>query len=599
MSVNRKFLWGCSILSSVSLIYTIPISEVWVLASSIIPILLIYPIFLLLNSSLEKANKESLVISSIISLFMSTAIKLGRDLSLSGSISLSIGTISKNFVIILGVFMILVAIINEIILKVSQLDILDTEKKQKRLKFPILWLLIFVVWLPMLLAFYPGIFSYDAPMQFQELANLRPLTTHHPLIHNFLLNIVLIIGDFTGSYSFGALFYILIQMFVMSGVFSFVCYTLGKHNLKKSYYLTLIIYFSLFPLNLLFPLVATKDTLFSAFFLLFTVLLFESFNSRDFFDSKKNILLMVMAAILVGVFRNNAVYAMLATTPFIFIFVNGKKLKRYLTFVFIVSSLFTICFTKSMAYVSNAKPGMEGQMYSLPIQQLARTFTLEKEHFSKKDREVLYKYIPGKYLERYNPRISDYVKSYFTLKGDKASSKEFLILWGKIGRQYPKHYLDATLMMTQGYWDPNFQFPDQYYKLPIIELWDKETGISDKQIVYHSFIPELKNFFKRLFNDATYRKIPILSIFFSSSFIMWIISILLGISIYKKQKKILFGFTFIFLYLGTLILGPVMLVRYSYPFILCWPIIFCYIGIGIQKDNSQMSPERNEENFSL
>lgn len=47
-------------------------------------------------------------------------------------------------------------------------------------------LLILLCWLPILLAYYPGIFAYDASNQVMQVIN-HDYTTHHPLVHTLLL----------------------------------------------------------------------------------------------------------------------------------------------------------------------------------------------------------------------------------------------------------------------------------------------------------------------------------------------------------------------------------------------------------------------------
>lgn len=48
------------------------------------------------------------------------------------------------------------------------------------------WLILMVGWLPVLLAYYPGIFAYDASNQVTQVLT-GSYSTHHPLLHTLLL----------------------------------------------------------------------------------------------------------------------------------------------------------------------------------------------------------------------------------------------------------------------------------------------------------------------------------------------------------------------------------------------------------------------------
>ena len=79
--------------------------------------------------------------------------------------------------------------------------------------FRFFFFLFLIVWMPMLFIFWPGIFSYDVPMQMSELVN-NDISTHHPIVHTLLINIVIVIGKIFGNYNLGGLIYTLIQMLI-------------------------------------------------------------------------------------------------------------------------------------------------------------------------------------------------------------------------------------------------------------------------------------------------------------------------------------------------------------------------------------------------
>ncbi len=569
--MNNKSVFILSSSSLIGLAFLFPIDEVSTLSTNFIWALLTVPTYLLFKTTIPYLSKRTMVLAELPSLLLSTVMKISRDLKIYGSLEYSAIAFFKNiFLITLSSFFfcfLFIFLFNNVY-KISEKK---SENPICRIIFLKLLLLFIVVWFPILLIFWPGIFSYDTPMQFYELAT-NQITNHHPIIHSLLMNIVIIIGNKTGNFNDGALIYTVFQFLICSSISAYVCSRTSNLRINRYAYCLVLLYYLLFPLNMLFPFVATKDVLFSSFFFLLVFKLIEK-ATTDNHLGKKDIAELVLIIILVGIFRNNAIYAIIATIPPLFIFRRTNKKNRIFLISFLIASVLTLGINTSLRAVTSAKSGMEGQMYSVPLQQLARSYVENPGSFNNDEKKRMFSYVPEKNLKNYNPRISDYVKSYFTFKNKGNSKKDFLKLWLSIGVKNKKNYVDAFLMLSQGYWDPGFHFPDKYYKLPIIELWSKETVLGD---TFHeaSKAPEIREKIIYSFdNSQVYKKIPYLSLLFSPGFVFWIILIFFFYALYVRAKKLYFIFFFLLMYYGTLILGPVTLVRYAYPYMLLWPII--------------------------
>ncbi|WP_313629888.1 DUF6020 family protein [Enterococcus devriesei] len=533
----------------------------------------VIPLYYFYKHTFSNNDQKYLKVNALLSVFFSIIIKIGRDLILYSALSYSLSDILKDLFVVIGTSILIFSVLTSL-LKLLSID-LTQNSLNKQYSFKFFFILFFIIWLPILFIFWPGIFSYDVPMQISELVS-KNLSTHHPIIHTLLLNIIVVIGDRFGNYNAGALLYTLIQMIICVGINAYVCSEISKYKLNRVIYYSLIMYYLFFPLNMLFPFVATKDVLFSVFFFLFIFKLCDYYVLEPKELELKKAIELIILIILVGLFRNNAIYALLATIPAL-LFMKKKKIRNNLVFIFLVGIAITLISNQVLTTITHAKPGMEGQMYSVPLQQLACSYVRNPDSFTEKEKDEIFAYVPEKNLKNYNPRISDYVKSYFTLKNEGNSVINFLKLWGKIGVKNKKNYIDAFLMLTQGYWDPNLQFPDKYYKQPIIELRSYNTILSTK---FHddSKIPKIRNkIIDSFYLNNWYKKIPIISFLFSPGLVVWILLILFIYTLYKKIKDFNFIFIFLIMYYGTLILGPVTLVRYIYPYMLVWPMLAIFI----------------------
>ena len=107
-----------------------------------------------------------------------------------------------------------------------------TDQGEKRWNTFSGWLLpsalIFVMYLPVFLAVYPGFFVYDAQDELMQVVT-RSFSTHHPLVHVLMLGgIIQLVHKLTGSYNAGIACYTVFQMLVMAGIFGWCIRKLEK-----------------------------------------------------------------------------------------------------------------------------------------------------------------------------------------------------------------------------------------------------------------------------------------------------------------------------------------------------------------------------------
>lgn len=572
-SNNKVLTLLLAICTTITFPYILPIPDITTIKSSFIWLLIVVPLYFWYKASIKEVKKKDFLFCFFPALFLSICLKLGRDLSIYGNLSFSFISIIKNSIIALSISI----LIYSLLISLLKIEIIKECRKllSRQYSFSFLFLLFLIIWIPALLIFWPGIYTYDAAMQISQLAH-NSVTEHHPLIHTLFLNLIILTGKVTGSYYFGAVLHTIVQMLICISINAYICSRISAFKINKFLYYIVLSYYMFFPLNMLTSIYITKDTLFSTFFLLLIFKLFEYYTLDKKDLSKTRAIELIIIIILVGLFRNNAIYALLATIPFLF-FIGKRKVRRNLIFIFALGSFLTLVTNQALIKVTNANHGMEGQMYSVPLQQIARSYVNNSSSFTQKEKKELFAYVPEENIKKYNPRISDYVKGPFTLKKSGNSTSGFIKLWFKIGLKNKKNYIDAFLMMTQGYWDPNFQFPDKYYRIPIVEVNSRDTelfGKFDKK----SWFPETrKKIINAFYEDHSYKNLPIVSLFFSPGFIVWIFIFLGLYSVYNRFKKSYFIYVFLSLYFGTLILGPVALVRYIYPYMLIIPLMVVFI----------------------
>lgn len=456
------------------------------------------------------------------------------------------------------------------------------DKKCNFKSFLLIWLVIFICWLPVFLAFYPGAFVYDAQDEYVQVAT-RTFTTHHPLLHVLMLGGSVCFGNkFLGSYNTGVALYILFQMVVLSGVFA---YTLGylKQYLSKKMYIVATLFYGLFPVFPMYAVCSAKDTLFNAAFLVMLVQICRISGQfgidkaeavNEITDKKQSwnvcdIVIFVAASVCMMLLRNNGViaYATLMLIVAVVAIIRYKKTKvlAYFAACMLLSLVIYKGADKTLAFVLQADDSESQELLTVPIQQLARTYKYSPEVFSDEEKEILFAYIPQDVLAVYDADLSDLVKANFNNARYAQNASEFLGLWGRIFLKKPVTYLNAWLMTSYGYWYPDtvinvyggqqrftFQYGDSSYFGFETEL----PGERDSKFLW------LEEQYRKMSLELYQQNVPGISMLFSPGFMFWLFLGCFMIVIYKKQYERMLPMIAILLLWGTVIPGPTFLVRY-------------------------------------
>lgn len=210
--------------------------------------------------------------------------------------------------------------------------------------------------------------------------------------------------------------------------------------------------------------------------------------------------------------------------------------------------------------------GDSREAYSVIMQQFARVYN--ECSLDESDSALLLELMDDTSWKKYEPHKSDAVKGNFNTHNFEENIINYMKLWIKLGIRHPSQYLNAFMNLTYGYWYPNDVLPDTTTYRKYIEI--KHDG---DDIVLDSRWPWL---YEKLYSfgmESSYQKIPVLSMMFSPAVYVWILLFLCTVSLYRHKRRFLSMIvvpTALFL---TILLGPVAILRYIYPIILCVPLL--------------------------
>lgn len=447
----------------------------------------------------------------------------------------------------------------------------NTQRISCKKMFFMSFFLIFLAWLPIIISFYPNNFAFDASTQVRMVI-YDCISTYHPVIHTIFLGGLLKLSSLLfGTYTIGNFLYGLIQALLMDFIFSYFLSFLTKERAPKWLVIFSMLIFMFLPTHSVLAISTTKDVIFSGIILLLVIQFYYLATNKYYLESKKNIICVIFLLFFSLIFRNNMVYAFLLF--FIPCMILLKKNRKKTIILFLIPLLLSGTYQFSLTKVLHIEKGPKVEAFSVIIQQLARVYNMEK--LTKEESSMIAKLYKNDSLKRYNPQLSDPVKSEFDSNVFFSDSIHYAQLYVKLGFKYPITYLDSFLMNNYGY----FYFFD---KLPIdgtktyiwINCMSNDKDFSCKDDCHDNFIYHL---YDNLLEKATYQKVPILHILMNIGFNVFMMFFTIALLIYRKKYQLCLPLSLLLSLFITNLLGPVALMRYVYPIFVCFPFMLFLI----------------------
>ena len=479
---------------------------------------------------------------------------------------------------------------------IEKIDFKKIKKEgQYKNKFLLYFFVILVGWLPVFLAFFPGIFSYDGPSQVYD--NIKNIMKH-PILHTMMIRFFYCYGEqIFNSATIGLMFYSILQCIIMSACFAYsINYLNRKFNNKIINILTLL-FFALFPLNQLFAVITTKDGMFAALTLIAVI---KTIEMKEKENIKASDFIFYFIIILLSIsFRKNAMYAYL-----IFIIFYKPNKNALLVKLTIIVAIVTYLIIDNIIQ-SKVEPEILSikEMTSIFVQSTA---AIKKyENISEDEKEFIKEFYSKDDLEKYyNPTISDNIKDLLKLEYLDQHKLKYILKSTKLYFKYFRTSLISTLNTTRGYWYIADKSYDSYFEnnkndMGALELYT--TRIYSKKYIQenknkikgdnfyvsyredvegikkYNLLPIIQKTYKDLFCKNKYRNIPILNIVIRPAFYFYFLIAFLCICTYRRDKYNKQIGLFYFIYFLTCFLGPCALIRYIYVVIVSLPLLICML----------------------
>lgn len=433
-------------------------------------------------------------------------------------------------------------------------------------------ILMFLCWIPTWLSIFPGVFSYDAYDEWQQIVN-GVITSHHPVIHVVLLGgLVEGIHTLTGSYNAGIAVYTVLQMLILAHIFALSIRLLDKYQkVSVVWQYAALAFYCLSPVVQLFSICATKDVLFAAAQLLFLQYVLIFYENRNIFFKEKSILVgFVISAFFTMTMRNNGFYIVLIICVIMCFSIRKmhKAQIQTLTVVMLLAAVSYGIYTGPIYSMLDVKKGGVEEMLSVPLQQMARVYKYDYASLDQNDLELLYEIVPQTNLEAYRPTVSDFVKSGFQREAFAQHKIDFLRLWLKWGLEHPLTYINSFLINTVDGWYPKAVIDG--YRNEKNNYYDYHVAEPGTEIV---LLPKLHAYYDAISHDKAVQQNGWSFLILSPGWFFILFIHLFLYTLCQKRYTLIVPMLIPLLNFLTVLLGPMALVRYVLIFFYAFPVM--------------------------
>ncbi len=521
----------------------------------------------------KRNSKIYIIFKIILSFILALSIVLDHLVVYSGNL---FGTLKENYIqqfkltdiFVLLLYFILFFLIISIIEIIAYKYLGLTDKKRCKSKFKILFItlgIILLCWAPYYLSYFPGGIFSDTTNSLAQAIGVMEFNNHNPILYSLILKVFIFIG---GNIQRGMELFTIFQVLGMAVSLAYFVQWLYNKNVKMSYIILVIIYFSLFNLFPLYAVSIWKDTPFSIVLFLYTIELANIILSKGkTLSNIKTIIIYLLLASLVILLRNNGIYIVTVITLVLIIGYN-KALKKQIKLFKIsaISCLLALVFIEGPVFNYMNMNTEFVENLGVLIQQIGYVTSSEGK-ISNKEKEVINNIIPITILkENYTPLIVDSIKWHESFNNQylEEHKKEFFKTWFTIFLKNPRQYIDAYLLNTLGFWNMNKEdFAGAYVNPTMWGGTDNVSNVYQKDLIYNIFNHSIREYIypKKALNSAFFLYLTLVALLF----------------VIKKQsyKKIIIFLPSLLTWLTIMVAVPLAFsFRYTYILILNLPLLF-------------------------
>ena len=427
----------------------------------------------------------------------------------------------------------------------------------------LIFLVIWLCWLPYLVVCYPGNVPYDGYYQLNMYYGYNSPTNHHPWLSTLIIGWVTSLGRGISD-NFGVFLFVFLQSIFCAAVFAVVCRKVFAYRVSRWIKLAAVLFYAVLPVWGNYATTLIKDTLYFAIFSLYGLLYIGFLEGKP---SAARIAGLLVTACLVAQLRNEGVYIVAASLLFLLIVGHAKAACAA---VLAVAVVFHAGLNNAF-YASGVARGSTREMLSLPLQQVARYMVYYPEDVSEEEKDLLNQVVPiDNIIASYDPVYADPVKDRYK-NPDAGTLLQFLKLYVKMGLRHPGCYVQAALNQTFGYFYPAYLTD----RISNLQFYIKGAPLATGDMnIYYVRSNETRNDLANYGNS--WKHYPGIALLYPGTY-TWLTVLCVMYLFYKRRYQALAAVSLPLLTIAVAMISPVNgYLRYMLPVMALMPLLLAY-----------------------
>lgn len=451
---------------------------------------------------------------------------------------------------------------------------------------------IVMAWSITYIAFFPGLFQGDTDdiiyMSYNYHTALADTVVridessmwvdHHSVFYTVILGAfvkaarILHVGD-----NAGIAIYTTLQGLFSAWVLAYSLYKLKKVGVHPAIRSCIAVFFAFFPWIPRYALMATKDTLFADFLVLYLLTVADIVQEEDDKIETDRLVRLVIYAVVMFLLRKNGLYVSLLSLPFL-VMLNRKWVK-YLAIAFLSIYAVKSAYSHVLLPALHITDGSMNAALTIPLQQTSRYIHYFPDDVTDEERQAVDMVVNYELLSAdYQPQQADYVRSCWRKEADMGDLAAYMKAWVTMLIKHPLTYVAATAHGNYAHFYP-VVMELSYFEASSVGSY--QTSGRDDYFDFHHVENAFTMTFRKLLRvtDKLFERLPVVSLMCTSALYIWGLIFVWTGSIVCRDRKLLMLVIPLLMLMLTIVSGPCngnVYPRFTYPVAMCVPIVAAF-----------------------
>ena len=514
-----------------------------------------------IREALRRASLRTLICGAAFGLLFSVAMSLGAELHIYGGLLPGMGSLLRRIAVPVMSAPLFGCLAARLMIAFEHRG-----KDRKMAPLPLLayMAILIICWLPVLIAYYPGMLNYDVYTEYTQYVT-GEWDSRHPLLYIVLCYAVYALGDLASQPTLAILVITLLRMIYFAAALAYSCVFIQRRHAPRWALWMMTASYALLPIFSVMAVSSAKDTPFAASVLLLSLFSWEVLEEpQAFFANKKKKLLLILSIVLTWHLRKNGIAALILL-PLLIIVAKGYR--KQITSLCATGVLLSALLALGMNFVLQPTAQPSYQTYSIPAQQLVRAYHVGD--MTEEEREELRNwYRSSEWGLQLLPHLADAAKGTLLVDRLNQESDAFMDLWKRVGKKNLRVYTEAFLLLNIGSWYPDDQTHANIYRpygLDIGYLPTNEYDLSEYGINKYDLLPGVRTLYEQICRRNIYQKYPVISQLFCTATPLWLTLFAVFTLIAQQRGRLAITAASVLALWLSYLLGPCTLARYTLP----------------------------------